>query len=573
MALHDELNQRGVIRAAAMYVAIAWGGTEILVFLVDAIWSGQLAVPVRKYIAILFVAGFPVAMYLAWTRDLGHGARRFVSATAIAIVLVAVLVWVSPTDQREPTVERVASSIRSLAVLPLDNLSGDPAQDYFAAGMTEALIANLSRFGGFKVISRTSVMRYKGTTLALPEIARELGVDAIVEGSVLRSGDRVQITVQLIDAATDHHIWADTFEGETEDVLAVQSAAAEAMVQGIGVNMAGAVPRVSPARRVIPEAYDAYLKAQLMGLQVTTASEDVIKMAEKAIELDPTFAPAYSFLSDLYGYLALTTNMTGGEAYIQARQLAVKALDLDPSLPIAHAAMARIHFQFEWDWNGAEDEFQRALALNQNDPVTLALYGDYRVLVHADCDGGLDLLMAARSLSPFEVGIHFDLGVYSFHCGRYEESIRHLARANEIAPDFLRPRMITALNYAMMGEKAKAADQCDLVLEEIGDHFDAMAISSCAWTNAVIGNRQKAVELSDRLRDPPEGERVDSVVLGWNYMVLGDNESGIQHFEEAMRRRSSNLIFFRVFPKFGEIRDDPRFVAIMEKMAFPDWEP
>ena len=573
MALLDELNRRGVIRAAAMYVAIAWGGTEILVFLVDAIWSEELATPVRKYIAILFVAGFPVAMYLAWTRDLGHGARRFVSATAIAIVLVAVLVWVSPTDRREPTVERAASSIRSLAVLPLDNLSGDPTQDYFAAGMTEALIANLSRFGGFKVISRTSVMRYKGTTTPLPEIARELGVDAIVEGSVLRSGDRVQITAQLIDAATDLHIWADTFEGEIADVLAVQSAAAEAMVQGIGANMAGAVPMTSPARRVVPEAYDAYLKAQLMTFSTSGDNEPVIRMAEKSIELDPTFAPAYAFLSDLYGYLALTTNMINGEAYIRARQLAVKALELDPGLPSTHVAMARIHFQFEFDWDAAEREFQRALALDPNNAGALILYGDYRVLVHADCDGGLEMIRAARSVSPFDVAVHFDLGVYAFHCGHFEASLRSLARANEIEPRFFRPNMVAAWNYAMLGEADKAAEQCELVDERLGDQFDPMFIAGCSWTYAHIGNQQKATELRDRLRAPPDGVPVDGVWLGWTDLALGDVERGMQSIEDSVRQRSSNLVFLRMSQGFDPIRDNPRFLAIMKKMAFPGWEP
>ena len=211
MAIIKELQRRNVVQTAALYVAIAWGGTEILAFLIKALWGEQPADTASKYLAISLIAGFPVAMYLAWSRDLGRKARRYVSATAMAVFLVAVLVWLVPAERATPPAPQApAAEIKALAVLPLDNLSGDPGQDYFAAGMTEALIAELSKLADFKVISRTSVMRYMGTTMPLPEIARELGVDAIVEGSVLRSGNQVRITAQLIEAATDHHLWADS---------------------------------------------------------------------------------------------------------------------------------------------------------------------------------------------------------------------------------------------------------------------------------------------------------------------------------------------------------------------------
>ena len=570
MAVLKELKRRSVIQTAALYIAIAWGGTEILAFLIEALWGEQAATFASKYLAILFIAGFPVAMYLSWSRDLGRNARRFVGASALAVFVVAVLVWLVP-DERDTrrSATKPATDIKALAVLPLDNLSADPNQEFFALGMTEALIAELSRLGAFKVISRTSVMRYKGTTKPLPEVAQELGVDAIVEGSVLRSGDQVRITAQLIEAATDHHLWADSFEGEMEDVLALQRDAAQAMARGIGANMDGNAVARSEPRRVDPDAYDAFLKAQILALEATDDGKQAIQAAERVIELDPSFAPAYAFLSDLYGYLALTTNVTTGDAYLRARQLARKAMELDPQLPYASIAMARVHFQFEWDWEAAETEFERGLELDPNNANGLAMYGAYRVLIHKDCDGGLALLEAARDRDPFNPGIHFDLGVYNFHCRRPDESIRHLERTNDLSPSFYRPRMIITWNYALQGFHERAANQCDLVFEEIGQSFDSILISGCVWIYALANRVDEARQLLEDLRHPPVGGKVELIAISWACLGLEDYECAIEQLEGSLRRRSSNMIFLRTAPLFDPIRDHPRFQAIMEQMDFP----
>ena len=571
MAVLKELKRRSVIQTAALYIAIAWGGTEILAFLIEALWGEQAATFASKYLAILFIAGFPVAMYLSWSRDLGRNARRFVGASALAVFLVAVLVWLVPEERAtRPPAIRPSTDIRALAVLPLDNLSSEAGQDYFADGMTEALIAGLSRVGSFKVISRTSVMRYKGTTKPLPEIAQELGVDAIVEGSVLRSGNQVRITAQLIEAATDHHLWADSFEGELEDVLALQRDVAQAMTRGIGANMGGkAVPQSEP-KRVDPDAYDAYLKAQILALDATTGDEeDVIQAAEKVIELDPSFAPGYAFLSDLYGQLALMTNVTDGDAYLRASQFARKATELDPELPYARVALGRVHFQFEWDWESAQTEFERALHLDPNSAIGLDLYGAYRVLIYNDCDGGLALLEAARDRDPFNSGMHFDLGVYNFHCRRPDESIKHLQRTNELLPSFFWPRMFIAYNHAIKGQFDRAANQCDLVFEEVGQSFDSTLIGSCIWVYAQANRVGQARQLLQDLQHPPAGTKVDPLTISWGCAGLEDLECAVEQVEEAFRRRSSNMIFLRTAPAFDPIRDHPRFQAIMEQMDFP----
>jgi len=570
MSIVEELKRRSVFQTAALYVAIAWGGTEILAFLIDALWGERAADVVGKYLAILFIAGFPVAMYLAWSRDLGRTARRYVSATALAVLLVAALVWLVPSETEAPYSPPTSmAGITALAVLPLDDLSAEPGQDYFAAGMTEVLIAELSKLSAIKVISRTSVMQYKDTIKTLPEIARELGASVIVEGSVLRSGNQVRITAQLIEAATDHHLWADSFEGNMEDVLALQSDAAGAIARGVGASMDAPVTQRQERKRVNPEAFDAYLQAQMKGLEAQGNAEEVIQMAERVIELDPSFALGYAFLSDLYGYLALTTNVTHGDAYLRARQLARKAVELDPNLAYARFAMGRVLYQFEWDWEGAEAEFERGLELDPNNAYGLALYGSFRTLIHKDCDGGMSLLQAALERDPFNPGIHFDLGVYNFHCRRPDDSIRHLERANELAPSFFRPRMIIAWNYALKGLFEQAVNQCDVLTNEMGEGSDLMLSSSCAWIYAKAGRKEEARQMVDTLRTSVPGINNDPFFISFACLAIEDIECALDELEEGYRQRSSNLIFLQTAPAFDPIRNEPRFQAVVDKMDFP----
>lgn len=571
MGIIQELKNRGVIQTAALYIAVAWGGIEILTFLIDALFGGRIAALANRYLAILLIAGFPVTMYLAWTRDLGLRARRVVRATALAVLLVLVIIWLVPSGQEVPRPsESSAGDVTALAVLPLENLSDEPGQEFFAAGMTEALIAELSRLGAIRVISRTSVMQYAGTTKTIPEIAAELGVDAIVEGSVLRAGNQVRITAQLIDAATDLHLWADSFEGVVEDVLALQSEAAQSMVDGIGASFRSETVRLQPPRQVFPEAYDAFLEAQLTGLESQRDPQAAIAAIERAISLDPTFAPAYALLSEVYGYLALTTNVRQGDAYLQARQLARKALELDPNHPSSRFAMARALFQFEWDWAGAEAQFSEGIRLDPNDANGLALYGSFRTLIHWDCDGGLQRLESARNRDPFNPAMHFDLGVYHFHCRNYEVSLQHLERTTDLLPEFYWARLIAVWNHMMLGAGGRAEILCDALLEEVGDTFDPRLIGSCAWAYFGASRSDRAFELRAQLDNPPEGIEVDPFIYSWTCLGFADRNCALEQLERALKQRSSDLIFLRTGPIFDTVREEPRFKAVVQKMGFPE---
>jgi len=570
MAFLEQLKSRGVFQTAAVYIAIAWGGTEIFAFLIEALWGENAASAVSRYFAILFIAGFPVAMYLAWSRDLGLKARRFVSATALAVFLVAVLVWLVPSEHETPDLPPATTDgIKSLAVLPLDNISAEPDQDYFAAGMTEALIAELSQLGAHRVISRTSIMQYQGTTKTIPEIASELGVDAVVEGSVLRSGNQVRITVQLIEAATDHHLWADSFEGEMEDILALQGETARAIVAGIGTKLGAEETSARQRRPVNPDAYDAYLKVKIMYLESIQEPEQSIQAAEQLIKQYPDFAPGYALLANMYGYLVMANSPIYLDAHLRARKMARKAIELDPEHPEARLALARFHYRFEWDWVAAEAEFQRGLELDPNNADGLNAYGAYRVLVHKDCDEGIALLKAARDRDPFNSGKHWDLGIFNFQCRRADESIKHMQQVIQMAPGNRWARLVIAWDHLLNGSFGLASEGCDSLIDEVGQNFDSGLLGSCAWVYSTAGQENKAKQILESLREPPAGISVDPVVFSWVCFALGDLECGFRQLEEGLRHRSSPMMFLRTAPVYDPIREDPRFQEILDQMDFP----
>src|SRR5208282_4183725 len=300
-------------------------------------------------------------------------------ALLAAVLLGGLIVGLSLGRLRAHREAAASSSIQSLAVLPLDNLSHDPAQDYFADGMTEELTADLARIGALRVISRTSVMQYKGTRKTMPEIGRELNVDALIEGSVLRAGQRVRITAQLIRAAPEQHLWAKSYEGDLSDVLTLQSTVAREIAREIKVALSPQdQARLAGAPKVNPEAYEAYLKGGYFWNQLTEESiGKSIEYFQKAIQLEPGYAPAYSSLAFSYNLLASSEYSPPRVNYEKAKHLAQKAIELDPNLSEAHAALGFVLCYGDWNWPAAEAEFKRAIALDPNSNTGHQVYAAY----------------------------------------------------------------------------------------------------------------------------------------------------------------------------------------------------
>jgi serine/threonine protein kinase/tetratricopeptide (TPR) repeat protein len=357
-------------------------------------------------------------------------------AAGAALLLIAAVIGFNAGEWRLHLPGASSSPrVESLAVLPLGNLSGDPAQEYFADGMTEALISSLAQIGALKVISRTSVMRYKGTTRPLPEIARELHVDAVVEGSVQRAGGRVRITAQLIHGATDRHLWAKAYEGELSDVLRLQSEVARAISNEIRIQVTPEERvRLNSARRVKPEAHEAYLLGRYHRSRLNeTDLKQAIAHFERAIQLDPQYAAAYAGLSEAWLERGVWGAAALREDEATARAAALKAIALDDKLPDAHSALGFVKYHYDWDWVGAEKEFHTALSL---DPSNLQAHRAYSVMLMAlgRFSDAIAEVARAREVDPLSSDIESTYGRVLYRARRYDEALQHLLRAIELDP-------------------------------------------------------------------------------------------------------------------------------------------
>ncbi|MGH9532125.1 MAG: protein kinase domain-containing protein, partial [Terriglobales bacterium] len=464
--------------------------------------------------------------------------RRIVLAATGAILAVALAVLISfhAGKLREWLAGGTAGpEIRSLAVLPLENLSGDPEQEYFADGMTDALIANLAKIGSLKVISRTSVMQYKSVRKPLPEIGRELGVDAVVEGSVLRSGDRVRITAQLIHAPTDRHLWAESYEREMRDVLSLQSDVAHAVAREIRITLSPQdEARFSPAAGVNPEAYQAYLKGRYHWNQRTEDGfRKGLKFFQQAITIDPGYAPAYAGLSDSYLLFAGYGLLPDREARPLAKAAAIKALELDPNLAEAHTSLAGVVASYEWDWQVAEREFQRALELNPNYATARFWYGSYLLGVGRPQEAIVQM-RKARELDPLSPVIHTYVG-FSLHKARqFDQAIEEHRKTLSLFPDFGFAHWALAMTYVQKRLYKDAIHECENAYRL---QRRTMFRATQAHAYAVSGKRAEAVQILEELKTASRQSNVPGIDLAVVYMGLGDREQTLVWLEKAYQDR------------------------------------
>jgi len=445
--------------------------------------------------------------------------------------------------------------IESLAVLPLENLSHDPEQEYFTDGMTEELITNLSKIGALRVISRTSVMQYKGARKSLPQIARELKVDGIIEGSVLRSGNRVRITAQLINAQTDQHLWGETYDRDLREILALQSEVARTVAQEIRVSLTPQEHKyLSNAQIVDPEAYQLYLQGRhYMLLEQLEKGRDYF---EQAIEKDPSFALAYAGLADCYRYLSLSGSLRPREAYPKAKVAALKALALDDNLAETHAALGQIRFMFEWEWSSPEGDFKRAVQLNPSSADVYSLYGNYLVKT-GRFDEGIAALKRAIELDPLTDPVSVDLGWAYFNSKRYDDGIAELRMLSSLNLDLVRVPL--AFNYAGKGLYNQALAECDKV----------QGPSLCGWVYAVSGKRAEALSNARRLAEISTRRQMSMIWIAAMYTALGDKEEAFRFLEQNYSEHTVGITFLKVAPEFDPLRSDPRFQDLLRRIGSP----
>ena len=485
---------------------------------------------------------------------------------AVAGVVVLGLLAVAYFTFRGRTGNAVQPKIRSLAVLPLKNLSGDPAQEYLADGMTEALIGRLSSIHDLRVISRTSVMRFKNPQLSVPDIARVLGVDAIVEGSVMREGNRIRVTAQLIRGATDEHFWSETYDRELRDVFTLQSDLAQSIAEKVEVTVTGEEhERLTAARSVAPEVYESYLKGQFAFNRSNskTEIERSVGYFEEAIQRDPTFAPSYVGLATAYSALG-TVYVGAPPAETRPKVIAAarKALGLDPGIAEAHVLLANT-LQEEWNWAEAEAEYNRALELNPNSADAHMMFALWLL-----CQGRTDEAVAwarrARELDPLAASSEI-IGWILFQSHRYDEAIHELRSLLAVRPDDA--SALTDLGFVLVANNQP--DDAIPVLEKAisVSHHSPAATGVLIRAYAHAGRRRDALRLlADLHRRRKEGY-VPSGAFVNAYLGLGENDQAFAWLEQAYKEQSNILQFLKVHPFFDPIRGDPRFAELVRRVG------
>ena len=459
--------------------------------------------------------------------------------------------------------------IESLAVLPLENLSGDPTQEFFADGMTEALIADLAKIGSLKVISRTSAMRFKGVRKPLPEIARELRVDAIVEGSVVRGGDRVRISAQLIDARSDTHLWGESYERALGDVLSLQSEVARAIAGEVRIKLSPqADQRLARTPRVDPAAFEAYLKGRYCWNRRTEG--DLRRAADyfrQAIERDPGYALAHVGLADAFNLQGFLNVLPPGEAFPRARAAALTAVQIDAQLGEAHNSLAYARLYHDWDWAEAERGFRRALELSPGYSVAHQWYMNL-LATQGRFDEALQEGMKARELDPFSVITTNAVGWMYFHKRDFERALAEMRIAMEIDPDFMIAHVWCSWPLLELGRYEEAISELERGVALAGDMSLPRAYQ--AYGLARAGRAVEARAIRTALVEQSATRYVSPYLLALIHVGLGEHEASLEWLERALADRSHWMTFLNVDQKLDPLRGDPRFEALRRQVGLAE---
>jgi TolB-like protein/DNA-binding winged helix-turn-helix (wHTH) protein/Tfp pilus assembly protein PilF len=483
-----------------------------------------------------------------------------ISGSVLVLLLVVLAAWTFRSRNRPPPV------IRSLAVLPLESLSGDASQDYFADGMTDELITDLGQISALRVISRTSVMSYKGARKKLPQIARELNVDAVVEGTVLRSGNQVRIAAQLIQAFDDKHLWAQSYEGDLRDTLALQNQVARAIAEQIRISLNPQEQAALKNVKVVnPQAYESFLKGRYFwNKRTANGLRAAVAYFNQAIEEDPGYAQAYSGLADAYALLGdwQYAVMTPKEALPKAKAAAIKALEMDNTLGEAHNSLAFCLDGFDWDFESAGKEFQRAIELNPGYATARHWYAWHLSLVGRDNEA-IEEMKKAQNLDPLSLIINADLAELFLIAHSYEESIEQSRKTIEMDSNF-------ALGHNQL---AQAYLQKQMYSEAIAELQKAIQISggsptftaNLARAYAGSGRRNPAIDLLNDLKKGAKPGYSHASEIAVVYAALGDKDQAMTWLEKGYDERFNPGVLLR--PGFDPLRSDPRFHDLVRRIG------
>jgi len=487
-----------------------------------------------------------------------------IPAFVLFLVVASLAAWKLHSGNRPPLV------IRSIAVLPLESLSSDASQDYFADGMTDELISDLGQISALRVISRTSVMAYKHARKPLPQIARELNVDAVVEGTVLRSGDQVRITAQLIEAAADKHLWSQSYEGELRDTLALQNQVASAIADQIRINLNPQEQAALKTVKVVnPEAYQSYLKGRYFWNKRTADGlRAALAYFNQATNEDPTYAQAYSGLADTYSLLGdwQYAVMTFNEALPRAKAAAVKALELDSSMSEAHTSLGYSLRAFDWDFDAAGKEFRRAIELNPSyatahhwNAMNLGLLGRPKE--------ALVEMRKAENLDPLSLIINSDLAEFLLLTHSYDESVKQSRKVIEMDPTFPIGHKQLGDAYLLKQMDKEAVAELQKAVRLSGG--SPICIADLARAYEASGKKNEAVKLLSDLEKRSNASFTGAPQIAMIYASMGDNEQAMNWLDRAYKERFNPSILLR--SGFDPLRSDPRFEDLLRRVGLPPW--
>ena len=578
-----ELKRRNVYKVAIAYGVVAWllmqVASQIFPFFEIPNWAVRLVV-------LLLIIGFPVALILAWAFELTpEGIKRaefadklpkksgrsrawiyvVVIAGAISVGLFFVGRYTAPNKQGTPA-EVVTKSI---AVLPFENLSHDPDNAYFADGIQEEILTRLSKIADLKVISRTSTQRFKSAPNNLLEIAKQLGVANILEGSVQRSADQVRVNVQLIKAATDAHLWADTFDRKLTDVFAVESEIAKVIADTLQAKLSGAEQSAIAARPTEnSEAHELYLKGRyFFGKRTADDFKRAIDYFNQAIAKDPNYALAYAGIADSYALLPEWSTESSAEDLPKAKAAADKALTLDNNLAEAHVSRGLLFADADLNLKGAKEEFERAIALNPNYANAHYFLGFTVLAPLGQFDQAIAELKRAVELDPFSVIINFNLGFCYYYARRYPEAVVQAGKAAELGPGFFGPHALLGLVHEGSGQREQAITEYQRAYDLSRHSGSEAAYTLPVVIYALKGERAKALQQLDEAKTLAQRGEVRAFFVAVIYVRLGDKNQAIAWLQRSYQNKDFNLLnTINVDPLLDPLRGDPRFEALAEKV-------
>ncbi len=479
-------------------------------------------------------------------------------------------VQAGPARPWSPRVRVTQKRIRSLVVLPLENLSGDSEQEYFADGMTEALITDLAKISALRVISRTSAMRYRGAHKSPPEIAQELNVDGVVEGSVLRIGEHVRISAKLIHAHSDTHLWAQSYERDLRDVLALQSEVAQAIAAEIRVQVTPRErKRLRHARRIDPGAHEAYLLGRFFLSKRTPASlSKSLEYFQQAINVDPAFARAYAGIADVHIVLGAAPYemISPHEALPKARLAAEKALEIEETLGEAHAALAQVSWMFDYDWEAAENGFRQAISLNPGYATAHQWYASF-CGYQGRISEALAAVERARERDPLSLQVNTAVAYVLLYARDYDKAIQQGLRALELDPAFPTAHFFLALTYMQKGLLVEALAEAEKVAT-LSERSIA-SLSCIGGCYAALGRVREANKMIEELQELSKEKHVSPYQISWIYAGLQDKENALACLEKAYVERSTYLPLIKMEPAWDFLRSDPRFQDLQRRIGLP----